>query len=147
MAEKHKYQAYANATQTVATTRQIVLIYDGVIRCVQQAKEAITEGQIEKRYHLLIKASGLITGLQGCLDFEKGEEIAKILYSFYSSINLRLHAIQRNNSLEDCDAIIADVKQMRDVWEEIDRTKTPRDYKPAITTSETSFGERSDLSA
>ena len=69
------------------------------------------------------------------------------MYSFYSSINLRLHAIQRNNSLEDCDAIIADVKQMRDVWEEIDRTKTPRDYKPAITTSETSFGERSDLSA
>lgn len=147
MAEKNKYQAYANATQTVAPTRQIVFIYDGAIRCVQQGKEAINEGQIEKRYHLLIKASGLINGLQGCLDFAKGEEIAKVLYDFYSSINMRLHAIQRNNSLTDCDAIIADLKRMRDVWEDIDRTQAASNQKPAITSSETSVGERSDLSA
>jgi len=121
MVEKQKYQAYAAATQTVAPSRQIVMLYDGVIRCVVQAKEAIAEKRIEDRYHLLIKASELIGGLQGCLDFDKGAEIAKVLYSYYASIDTRLFSIHRSNSIEDCDGVIADLKQMRDAWDEIDR--------------------------
>ncbi len=121
MVEKQKYQAYATATQTVAPVRQIVLLYDGTIRLVQQAKEAITEKRIEDRYNLLIKASELVGGLQGCLDFDNGGEIAKILYSYYSAIESRLFAIHRTNSTEDCDDVIADLKQMRDAWNEIDQ--------------------------
>jgi flagellar protein FliS len=121
MIEKMKYQAYANATQTVARTRQIVLLYDGVIRFVQQAKEAITEKRIEDRYHLLIKASEVIGGLQGCLDFDNGGTIARILYNYYASIDMRLFTIHRTNSLETCDEIITDLKQMRDTWDEIDQ--------------------------
>lgn len=121
MVEKQKYQAYAVATQTVAPVRQIILLYDGIIRLVQQAKEAISEKRIEDRYNLLIKASELVGGLQGCLDFDNGGEIAKILYSYYSAIDSRLFAIHRSNSLQDCEAIIADLKQMRDAWHEIDQ--------------------------
>lgn len=120
--EKHKYQAYAAATQTTAPVRQIVLLYDGVIRLVQQAKEAINEKRIEDRYKLLIKASELVGGLQSCLDFDNGGEIARILYSYYSSIEARIFTIHRSNSLEDCDNVIADLKQMRDAWNEIDHT-------------------------
>ncbi len=119
---KHKYQAYATATQTVAKTQQIVMLYDGVIRFVQQAKEAIRERRIEDRYNLLLKASEVIAGLQGCLDFEQGGDVAKVLYNFYSSIESRMFSIHRSNSLETCDEIIADLKQMRDVWQEIDKS-------------------------
>jgi flagellar protein FliS len=118
---KHQYQAYAAATQTVAKTRQIVMLYDGAIRFVHQAKEAIRERRIEDRYHLLIRASGVVTGLQSCLDFENGGSIAKILYQFYSSIDQRLFSIQRSNSLDECEQVLADLKQMRDVWQEIDQ--------------------------
>ncbi len=121
MVEKQKYQAYATATQTVSPVRQIVLLYDGAIRCVQQAKEAIEQKRIEDRYNLLIKASELIGGLQGCLDFDNGGEIARILYSYYSSIDARLFAIHRTNSTQDCDGIINDLKAMRDSWNEIDQ--------------------------
>jgi flagellar secretion chaperone FliS len=120
MVEKQKYQAYAVATQTVAPVRQIILLYDGIIRLVQQAKEAIAEKRIEDRYNLLIKASELVGGLQGCLDFDNGGEIAKILYSYYSAIDARLFAVHRTNSIEDCEAIIADLKQMRSAWNDID---------------------------
>jgi flagellar biosynthetic protein FliS len=78
---KQKYQAYAAATQTVAGTRQVVMLYDGAIRFVQQAKEAIRERRIEDRYNLLMKASGIVSGLQNCLDFERGGKIAKISVS------------------------------------------------------------------
>lgn len=121
MVQKQKYQAYAAATQTVAKTKQIVLLYDGVIRYLQQAKEAIRAKRIEDRYNLLIKASEIISGLQGCLDFENGGEIARVLYQFYSSIDHRMFFIHRTNSIETCDELIAELKQMRDVWHEIDQ--------------------------
>ena len=90
MVQKQKYQAYAAATQTVAKTKQVVMLYDGVIRFLQQAKEAISEKRIEDRYNLLIKASAIISGLQSCLDFEKGGDIAKVLYNFYVNIDGRI---------------------------------------------------------
>jgi flagellar protein FliS len=129
MVEKQKYQAYATATQTVSPVRQIVLLYDGAVRCVQQAKEAIEQKRIEDRYHLLIKASELIGGLQGCLDFDNGGEIARILYSYYSSIDARLFAIHRTNSIEECDGIIQDLKAMRDSWNEIDQNNSAANKK------------------
>lgn len=118
--QKHKYQAYASATQTMAKTQQIVLLYDGVIRLIQQAKEAIVEKRIEDRYHLLMKASTIIHGLQGCLDYENGKEIANVLYSFYSSVDSRLFSVHHDNSLATCDEVINDVKQMRDAWIVVD---------------------------
>jgi flagellar protein FliS len=121
---RQKYQAYASATQTVAKTQQIVMLYDGAIRYIQQAKEAIREKRIEDRYHLLVKAGEIIVGLQSCLDFENGKDIAKILYNFYSSIDSRLFAIHRSNSMEACDEVITELKQMREVWHEIDAGKT-----------------------
>jgi flagellar secretion chaperone FliS len=129
---RSKYQAYAAATQTVAKTKQIVLLYDGVIRFLQQAKEAIRAKRYEERYQLLIKASEVVSGLQGCLDFENGGSIARLLYNFYSSIDSRLFAIHHSNSIETCDELIAEIKQMRDVWHEIDQT-TATDGKPPAT--------------
>ena len=139
--QKQKYQAYAAATQTVARTKQIVLLYDGVIRFIKQAKEAIGENRIEDRYKLLIKASEIIGGLQACLDFENGGEVAKILYGFYASIDGRIFSVHRTNSIDTCDQVIAELKQMRHVWQEIDETTStatgtqaaPAEIPPAST--------------
>ncbi len=117
---KHQYQAYVSATQTVAKTQQIIMLYDGIIRLVQQAKEAIAEKRIEDRYNLLVKASYIVHGLQGCLDFENGKEIADVLYGFYASIDARMFSVHRTNSIETCDAVIHDLKQMRDAWAAVD---------------------------
>lgn len=132
MTTRQKYQAYASATQTVAKTKQIVMLYDAAVRYISQAKDAIREKRIEDRYHLLTKAGDIVFGLQSCLDFENGREIAKILYNFYSSIDSRIFTVQRNNSIELCDELIGELKQMRDVWQEIDQSGVGM---PADTTS------------
>lgn len=119
---KQKYQAYAAATQTVARTKQIVMLYDGVIRFLQHAKEAIQQNRIEDRYHMLTKATDVLMGLQACLDFENGGHIAKVLYQFYSNIDSQIFALHRTNSVADCEGIIAELKKMRDVWHEIDES-------------------------
>jgi flagellar protein FliS len=128
--QKSKYHAYANATQTVAKTQQIVMLYDGAIRFLRQAREAIKDHRIEDRYHLLSKASQVVNGLQSCLDFEKGGDVARVLYSFYASVDGRIFSIHRTNSIETCDEVIADVKQMRDVWHDIDNSSAD---KPAAS--------------
>lgn len=126
--EKQKYQAYATATQTVAKTRQIVMLYDGAIRFMKQAKEAINENRIEDRYNTLVKTNDILIGLQSCLDFEQGGDIAKVLYSFYAGLIDRIFTIHRTSDLDTCDEVIADLKQMRDVWDSIDRSgATPPD--------------------
>lgn len=119
-ATKQQYQAYAAATQTVAGTRQVVMLYDGIIRYLQQAKEAMQDRRIEERYHLLTRASAIVFGLQNALDFEKGGDIATVLHDFYSSIDMRILTLHRSNSIELCDALIAELRQMREAWQEID---------------------------
>ncbi|MDE3015906.1 MAG: flagellar export chaperone FliS [Pseudomonadota bacterium] len=127
MSHKYKYQAYAAATQTVARTKQIVLLYDGVIRLVQQAREAIHGQRIEDRFQLLTRASDIITGLQCCLDFDKGGDVARTLHHFYIDINARIFSVHRSNSLDTCNEIVAELKQMRDTWQEIDENSARGD--------------------
>lgn len=143
--EKQKYQAYAAATQTVAKTRQIVMLYDGAIRFMQQAKEAISENRIQDRYNTLVKVNDIVMGMQGCLDFEKGGDIARILYGYYASIIDRVFTIHRDNSLQTCDDVIADLKRMRDVWNEIDQSGvTAEGSVPPPPATATQAGDKPD---
>lgn len=119
--QKQKYQAYAAATQTVAKTQQIIMLYDGVIRFMQQAREAVRNKRIEGRYNALTRASEIIMGLQSCLDFENGGDIARVLYHFYSGVDGRIFSVHRTGSAETCDEVIEELKRMRDVWQDIDR--------------------------
>ena len=115
------YQAYAQANHTVSKTRQIVMLYDGAINFIRQGQEAIEDNRIEDRFNLLLKASEIVMGLQGCLDFESGDKIARVLYDFYSSVDSRLMAIQRSNDSAACTPIIEELKEMRDTWAAIDK--------------------------
>lgn len=117
---KKPYQAYAAAMQTMAGTRQVVMLYEGIIRYLQQAREAMAQRRIEERYNNLTRASEIVFGLQSCLDFERGGDVAKVLYNFYTSLDARIFSLHRSGDAAVCEQLIADVKRMRDVWAEID---------------------------
>jgi flagellar protein FliS len=135
-----RFQAYNRASNTVAKTRQVVMLYDGAIRFLQQGVEAMERKEIETRYHKLTKVTDVITGLQASLDFNSGAEAARILYDFYSSIGLRIHALHRSNDVEAGKKIIAEMKNMREFWNKVDQGET--DGKP--TSSATSQASSSD---
>jgi flagellar protein FliS len=120
MSSKHPIKAYTRASHTVAKTRQVVMLYDGVIRFLKQAAEAIENGAIEERYLKLTRASDVITGLQGSLDFTAGGQTAEVLNEFYSSIDMRILTLHRKPSVEMCNTLISELKEMRDVWHRID---------------------------
>ncbi len=116
----NKLKAYSKATHTVSKTRQVVMLYDGVIRFLQQAHDAMQQKEVEKRYHLLVKASNIILGLQSCLDFTQDKAIAQTLYDFYSSIDARILKLHRSNDASSCVQIISELKEMRNIWAAVD---------------------------
>ena len=126
----NRYKAYHKASHTVSKTRQVVMLYEGAIRFLQQAGDAMDKKEIERRYHALTRASEIVSGLQSCLDFDSAENMARILFDFYTNIDLRILALHRTADKAACDQIIVELKQMRDVWETIDRGS---DVKPAVS--------------
>lgn len=137
MVAHSQYQAYALATRTVAKTRQVVMLYDGTIRFLQQAKSAIESKRIEERFRLLQRASEVIVGLQSSIDFDTGGEVAQTLHRFYSNVSMRIMAInfKQTEGIQDCNELIAEIKQMRDVWDSIDKTLNKPTEEAAVEQS------------
>ncbi len=121
MNQQTAHNAYSRANHTVPKTRQVVMLYDGAIRFMKQAIEAIGAKDYETRYHKLTRVSDILVGLQACLDFNAGGEAANALYDYYARLDLLVYAVHRSNEIAACERIIADLKAMRDVWDRIDR--------------------------
>lgn len=135
-ANHQSVKAYHRANHTVAKTRQVVMLYDGAIRFLKQAREDMVGGHIEARFNKLVRVGDIIMGLQSCLDFDNGGDSAKVLYGFYSNIDMRIMGLHRTGNVEECDRIIQDLKEMRDVWDKIDRGDGAE--KPAAPASQAS---------
>lgn len=117
---KQPYQAYANAAMTVSKTRQVVMLYDGMIRFVQQAAEAIGQKDYEARFNLLAKTSAILNGLQNSLDYEQGGEIARILDGFYSALDTKISRVHRTNDVKELESALVELRKMRDAWQAVD---------------------------
>lgn len=116
LATNQVYKAYRSAAHTVPKTQQIVMMYDGAIRFMLQAREAMEQGDVETRYNRLVRVGEIVMGLQSSLDFEVGGDVASILYDFYSSIDMRVMTLHHNNDIPQYESIVADLRDMRNVW-------------------------------
>jgi len=131
--KKHYYQAYSRASHTVAKTRQVVMLYDGAIRFLAQAKEAMEKKEIERRYTTLLRAADIIAGLQACLDFEAGGSAAQVLYDFYNSMEMRIMQLHRTNDAAACEKLLSELKEMREVWNGIDLNTAAIEAAPPVS--------------
>ena len=50
--------AYGQAARTLPPARQIVLLYDGALRRLREAREALVEGRVGERWRAVQKAAG-----------------------------------------------------------------------------------------
>lgn len=147
MTYKNPLNAYQHASETVNEMKQVIMLYEGAINFIEQAKVAIDERNYEKRYNLINRAIAIVTGLNSCLDFnDKTNDTAKALDEYYQSIDMRLLYINTNDSIADCDGVIEDLKIMLNAWRDIADGKTTgnnedsqKDLKPE--TSANASGE------
>ena len=115
------YNAYkATTAATVSKTRQVVMLYEGAVKFMQQAKLAIEERRIEDRFNLCNKVHDILFGLQGALDFDQGGQVAEMLNEFYGDLLYLLMNVQQSDSLDDCQQIIDQLQEMLAAWRQVD---------------------------
>lgn len=122
---KQSITAYQNnlyyAAGNIPKTKQIVMLYDGIVKFLKQAHDAILREDIQERYNCIVKAQDVLNGLQVCLDHDHGGEIADILFNYYLGLEIRLHKVQQDNDPALLLACIGHIEKMRSAWDEIDQ--------------------------
>lgn len=118
--------AYGQAAETLAPARQIVLLYDGAIRRIKEARQAIELRRFNDRYIAVSKATAIVDALHACLDYERGGEIAKSLDQIYTYVSFRLQRVNLSDDVAICDELIERLSELRTSWAQIaDTGATP----------------------
>ncbi|MGM0454180.1 MAG: flagellar export chaperone FliS [Thermodesulfobacteriota bacterium] len=111
------YQNYfKNQVQTASPERVLVMLYDGAIRFLRQARQALEQGDRVGKLEKVSRAVAILTELSNTLDFEKGGEIAENLDGLYGYM---IRELTRANSGDDFDPLKVSediLVDLRDGW-------------------------------
>ncbi len=110
---------YKQTQIDTAPKEQILLmLYDGAVRFLNQAKIGFAEKDIEKIHNNIIKTQDILTEFQSALDLENGGEFAKSLFSLYEYLSNRLLQSNMQKREDYLDEVIKHVTELRNTWRE-----------------------------
>jgi flagellar protein FliS len=104
----------------VATANNVQLIqmlFDGLLESLSAARGHIQHNNINEKSKAIARASRIVIGLQGSLDFEKGGDLANNLNELYSYVTRRLFHVNAHNDVVVLDEIYGLMREIRDAWE------------------------------
>ena len=114
--------AHAYLQTQVTTTSQgdvVVLLYDGAVKFLNQAKERLVSNDMAGKGLSISKALDIITELDGSLNLEKGGDIARNLHGLYVFCQNHLVKANINKSAEMIDEVIHVLSGLRSAYSEI----------------------------
>ncbi len=121
-------QRAANAymqTQVTTTTpgHLVVMLYDGAITFLEQAKQEIEVRNYAKKGILISQALDIISELDGSLNTEKGGELAQNLHKLYMYCSTRLLQANLKMDITLIDEVIGILSSFRSAFSEISKTQ------------------------
>jgi flagellar protein FliS len=127
--------AYSNAISSYRETRVktasqgqlVIMLYDEAVKSLDRALELLllnedgkkNPASIERISKSILKTQEIITELTVSLDFEKGGEIAKNLFSLYTWFNKELLEANISQDVRRVTAIRNQLNELRSAWAEI----------------------------
>jgi flagellar protein FliS len=124
-------QAYRETQiKTANQIKLIVMLYDGAIRHLNLAIEELAGGHehYDRVNNHIVAAQDIVSELMASLDFDRGGEIARGLFSIYSYANRRLldgNVRKDRAPLEEAKRLLA---ELRDAWAGISARKGLADH-------------------
>jgi flagellar protein FliS len=114
----------ARAYQTVdAQSRSplelVVMLYDGAIRFLTQAKDAHGRGDLRARAAGVSRALAIVGELQSTLDVERGQAVAEELDRLYQYITTRLLQVTLNGDVTALEESARLLGHLREAWSEV----------------------------
>ena len=76
-------------------------------------------GRVNERYIALEKATAIVEALHGCLDYERGGEIARNLDRLYTYVVFRLQRVNLTDDASICDEVVERLGELRAAWAQI----------------------------
>ncbi|XWN53199.1 flagellar export chaperone FliS [Anoxybacillus flavithermus] len=127
MAMNNPYQSYqTNAVQTASPGELTLMLYNGCLKFIAQAKKAIEEKDIEARNTNLLKAQKIIQELMVTLNMEY--EVAKSMMTMYDYIYRRLVEANIKSDVTILEEVEGYVKEFRDTWKQVIQLNRQRQY-------------------
>ncbi len=107
--------------KTANQGKLIVMLYDGAIKYLNLALDSMDE--TDKHYdeisNNIIKVQDIVTELMVSLDFERGGEISKNLFSLYVFMNRQLLEANVRKSINPLGEVKALLLELRSAWAEV----------------------------
>ena len=103
-----------NQIETASREQLLLMFYDGAIRFVSRAMQAIDNDDIEQRNYCIKKAGAIITELSVTLDHGIGGQIAADLEALYDFMNREL---LKANSAHDAEPLVIVKSLLTDLHE------------------------------
>ena len=121
------YQSYqTNAVQTASPGELTLMLYNGCLKFIAQAKKAMEEKNIEARNTNLLKAQKIIQELMVTLNIEY--EVAKPMMTMYDYIYRRLVEANIKSDVTILEEVEGYVKEFRDTWKQVIQLNRQRQY-------------------
>jgi len=95
----------------------IQMLFDGLLESLAATKGHIQNGDIVQKGKSIARASRIVIGLQGALDFERGGDLANNLNDLYGYVTRRLLHVNARNDLDALEEIFGLMNEIRSAWE------------------------------
>jgi flagellar protein FliS len=111
------YQQYA--LESASAVDLVVALYDGILRFLYAASEAVERGDEASRRNAVKRALDIIIHLQARLRMDVGGRPAQVLSEFYASIFAEILQASQSASQQKFEHAIDCVKNVRDAWRQV----------------------------
>jgi flagellar protein FliS len=118
MVQKNAYSVYNKNKVLTATPAELTLmLYDGAIKFVNIAIDAVEKKDIEKAHNNIVKAKNIIMEFQATLDHKY--PVAEDFDAVYAYLLRRLHEANVKKDKEILEEVLKHLRTMRDTWKEV----------------------------
>jgi flagellar protein FliS len=127
------YSSYQKVqVETTNSLKLVVMLYEGAINFLEQAKMRISEDRIGEKGILINKVIAIVSELQGALNMSEGGEMAERLDSIYSYMINRLLEANANNDEKAVNEVIVHLRKLKGAWNQIaERQKSTEESRQA----------------
>jgi flagellar protein FliS len=106
-------------TQTRSPMELVVMLYDGALRFVGEARAAASRNDLRTRAEATSRAIAIVSELQNTLRVDEGGDIARELDRLYTYINTRLLDVAAKHDITALDEVHKLLSTLREGWSEV----------------------------
>jgi flagellar secretion chaperone FliS len=111
------YQTHG--TEGASAVEMTVALYDGIIRFMYRAIDAVERGDVDQRRAAVKRAMDIVIHLQATLKIDVGGAPAEALAEFYATMFALMLQGSQANSILKFERVIACVRNVREAWKQV----------------------------